>query len=176
MRQSSGKIGNRSLPDLELTRAPGDRRLYVLPGVGTLRFQGLFSRCATAEVDGRTWRFAARGFWQRSLLATDASGTTVGDFTPNILRRGGTLHWNGRELTLRPASAWRERYAVADDERELAVLDAKSWGRQPVRVSVDDLGAVEPALLLFAAFVVRGLAEDTAGAAAAGATAASSSG
>jgi hypothetical protein len=162
------------LPDLELTRTRGDRRLYDLAGVGTLRFRGLLSRAATADADGRSWRFFPRGFWQRGLLATDAAGTTVGDFTPNTLRRGGTLHWNGRELTLRPASAWRERYALADGERELAVLDAKSWGRQPVKVSVDDLGAIEPGLLLFAAFVTRGLAEDTAGAAAAGATAASS--
>jgi hypothetical protein len=108
------------LPELELTRAPGDRRLYVLPGVGTLRFQGLLSRAATADVDGSSWRFARSGFWQRRVLATDAAGTTVGDFTPNTLRRGGTLHWNGRELTLRPASAWRERYALADGERELA--------------------------------------------------------
>jgi hypothetical protein len=163
------------MPDLQLTRAPGDRRLYVLPGVGTLRLQGIFSRGATADADGRSWRFAHRGFWQRGLLASDSAGTTVGDFTPNTLRRGGTLHWSGRELTLRSASAWRERYALADGERELAVLDAKSWGRQPVKVSVDDLGAVEPELLLFAAFVVRGLAEDAAGAAG-GATAGSTSG
>jgi hypothetical protein len=69
----------------------------------------------------------------------------------------------------------RERYALADDERELAVLDGKGWGRRPVKVTVDDLGAVDPALLLFAAFVVRSLAEDAAGAAAAGSTAATSS-
>jgi hypothetical protein len=174
VRQGSGKIGNAPLPDIELTRVGGDRRLFVLPGVGTLRFQGLLSRAATADAEGRSWRFGRRGFWQRDLLATDAGGATVGDFTPNTLRRGGPLHWNGRELTLRPASAWRERYALSDGERELAVLDAKSWGKQPVKVTVHDLGAVEPALLLFAAFVVRGLAEDTAGAAAAGATAASS--
>lgn len=162
------------MPDLDLTHARGDRRLYVLPGVGTLRFQGLLSRAATADAEGRSWRFERRAFWQRDLLATDDAGATGGDFTPNTLRRGGTLHWNGHELTLRAASAWRDRYALSDDERELAVLDAKSWGRQPVRVTVHDLGAAEPALLLFAAFVVRGLAEDTAGAAAAGATAASS--
>jgi hypothetical protein len=174
VRQRSGKIGNASLPDLELTRARGDRRLYVLPGVGTLRFQGFVSRAATAEAEGGSWRFGRRGFWQRDQLATDAAGASVGDFTPNTLRRGGTVHWNGRELTLRAASAWRDRYALSDGERELAVLDAKSWGKQPVKVTVSDLGAVEPALLLFAAFVVRGLAEDTAGAAAAGSTAASS--
>jgi hypothetical protein len=163
------------MPDLELTRTPGERRLYTLAGVGALRLQGLFSRAATADADGKTWRFARAGFWRRRIVATGTAGTTVGEFAPNTLRRGGTLRWNGRELRLRPSSAWRERYALADDERELAVLDGKGWGRRPVKVTVDDLGAVDPALLLFAAFVVRSLAEDAAGAAAAGSTAATSS-
>ena len=44
--------------------------------------------------------------------------------------------------------------------QELAVFDGKGWGRRPVEVVVEDSAAVEPGLLLFAAFVVRGLAED----------------
>jgi hypothetical protein len=55
------------------------------------------------------------------------------------------------------------------------VLDGRGWGRRPVKVSVDDPDALEPGLLLFAVFVVRGLAEDAGTAAAAGATAATSS-
>ena len=98
------------MADFELTRTQGDRRLYALEGVGTLRLHGLFSRAATAE----------------------AAGT------------------NG--------------------ERELAILDGKGWGRRPVKVTLDDPDAVDPGLLLFAAFIVRGLAED-AGAAAGGASA-----
>jgi hypothetical protein len=47
--------------DLELTRTPGDRRLYTLEGVGTLRLQGFVSRTATAEADGMRWRIARRG-------------------------------------------------------------------------------------------------------------------
>lgn len=162
------------MPDLELTRTPGDRRLYLLPGVGSLRLEGMFSRAATAEVDGKTWRFGRRGFWQRDIVATDAAGTTVAEFAPNTLRRGGTLRWNRRELMLRPSSAWRERYALADGDDELAVLDGKSWGRRPVKVSVADIGAIDPALLLFAAFVVRSLAEDAAGAGAGGTAAVTS--
>ena len=95
---------------------------------------------------------------------------TVGEFEPNTLRRGGAVRWDGRELTLRPASMWRERYALADGERELVVLDGKGWGKRPVKVSVEDPAAIEPGLLLFAAFVVRCLAED-AGSAAASVTA-----
>jgi hypothetical protein len=151
--------------DLELTRTPGDRRVYELAGVGTLRLRGLASRSATAEAGGNTWRIARRGFWQRAIQATDSAGTQVGDFAPNAVRRGGTLYWDGRELILRPASAWRERYALAQEERELAILDGKGWGRRPVKVTVEDLGAIEPGLLLFAVFVVRGLAEDASGAA-----------
>jgi hypothetical protein len=89
---------------------------------------------------------------------------------------GGVLTWSGRELELRPASKWRERYALAEGMRELALLDSKGRSRRPVKVSVDEPEAVDPGLLLFAAFVVRGLAEDANTAAAAGSTAAVSGG
>ena len=75
----------------------------------------------------------------------------------------GPVRW----LSLRPASRWRERYALAEGDRELAVLDGKGWGRRPVMITLDDIGAVEPGRLLFAAFIVRGLAEDAEGAASA---------
>lgn len=128
----------------------------------------MFSRRATAEAGTRAWSLNRVGFWQRGIQATDAAGTVVGEFEPRGLRRGGTVRWHGRELALRAASRWRERYALADAERELAVLDGKGkgWGRRPVKVTVDDAGAVEPGLLLFAAFVVRGLAADASAAAA----------
>lgn len=83
------------------------------------------------------------------------------------MRRGGTLRWFDRELMLRPASRWRERYALADGEHELAVFEGKGWGRRPVKVTTDDPGGLDPGLLLFAAFLVRGLAEDAGAAAAA---------
>ncbi len=82
------------------------------------------------------------------------------------MRRGGTLRWVGSEFALRPASSWRERYALADGDRELAVIEGKGWGRRPVKIIVDDSEPIEPGLLLFTAFVVRGLAEDAGGVAA----------
>jgi len=97
--------------------------------------------------------------------------TLLGVFKTSGKRRGGSLRWGEDELALRPASAWRERFALADGERELAVLDGKGWGKRPVTLSVADPDAVDPGLLLFATFVVRGLAEDaaaTGGAVAAG--------
>lgn len=154
--------------ELELTRAGHDRRLYVLDGVGTLRLEGLFSSTATAEAGGEAWEIARVGFWRRVVRATDASGHATGEFVPRGLRRGGTVRWAGRELTLRPASSWRERYSLADGERELALLDGRSWGRRPVAITVDGSWRVEPGLLLFAAFVVRGLARDASSAAAGG--------
>jgi hypothetical protein len=165
--------------ELELTRTREDRRCYVLESVGTLRLEGLFSRNATAEAGSKYWHLAHRGFWQRIMQATDAPGTVVGEFLPRDLRRGGKLHWAGRELTLRPASSWRERYALAEGERELALIDGKSWGRRPVKVTLADPGAVEPGLLLFAAFIVRQLAvsaDSTSSAATTAATSGSYSG
>ena len=115
--------------ELELTRTEEDHRRYLLDAVGTLRLEGLFSRNATAETGDEYWHFARSGFWQRVMQATDALGTVVGEFVPRDLRRGGTLRWGGREFTLRPASSWRERYALAEGERELVLIDGKSWGR-----------------------------------------------
>src|SRR4051812_612751 len=157
------------MPELELTRSGDDRRRYEVDGVGTLRLGGLLSRGATAASDGAEWSFDRRGFWQRTVEATDATGDVVGSFQPGKLRRGGTLRWGGRDLELRPASRWRERYALVDGDRELAALDGKGWGKRPVRIAVDDPDAVDAGLLLFATFVVRGLAEDAGAAAGASA-------
>ena len=165
------------MADLELTRMPGDRRLYALDGVGTLRLKGFALRSATAEAGGERWRIARRGFWQRRVEAVDEAGITVGEFESSGLKRGGMLRWAGRSFALRSASSWRERYALWDGDREIAVLDGKGWGRRPVKViTIGDSEAAEPGLLLFAAFVVHGLAEDASGAAGAGAGAAVSGG
>lgn len=60
-------------------------------------------------------------------------------------------------------------------DRELAVLDAKSWGKRPVKITIDEPSLVDPGLLLFAAFAVRQLADD-ASATAGGASAAAATG
>ncbi len=166
------------MADLELRRTPQDRRLYEIEGVGTLRLEGFGARRATAQAGEGGWEIARRGFLRGTVEATDAAGVAEGSFEGRALRRGGTLRWRDRELTLRPASMWRERYALADGDRELAVLDGRSWGKRPVRITIDDPAGIEPGLLLFAAFVVRGLAEDggAASGAAAGAVAATGAG
>jgi hypothetical protein len=157
-----------AVPDLELTRDPGDRRLYVLDGVGSLRLEGWGKRRATLDAAGRSWQAGPAGFWKRRVEATDAAGSPVAQFEPRSMRRGGVLRVGERELRIEPASKWKERYALKDGERELALLDAKTrGGGRPVRVTVQDPAAVEPLLLLFAAFLVRRLAEDAATAASA---------
>src|SRR4051794_41563642 len=93
--------------DLELTRAPGDRRKYVLEGIGSLRLDGFASRAATAEADGATWSFRRVGFWRRRIEAVDRLGTVVGEFDPHGLRRGGAVRWAGPELLLRAAGSLR---------------------------------------------------------------------
>lgn len=101
------------------------------------------------------------------MAATDAAGTVVGEFRSALWHRGSPLGWGDRELELRSASHWRTRYTLADGERALATVEGKGLGKAPVRVTVDDPASVEPGLLLFAAFVVHGLAQDAATAAAA---------
>lgn len=165
------------MTELELTRTPGDRRMYAIDGVGSLRLEGLWARRATADAARTSWHIVSSGLWRRTLRATDAMGRVAGEFKRSGLRHGGPLRWGEREYVLRSASSWRERYALADGDRELAILDGKGWGKRPVKITVDDLDAVDPGLLLFATFVVRQLAEDASsasGAAASGAVAAGS--
>jgi hypothetical protein len=159
------------MAELELTRSRDDGRRYEVEGVGALRLGGFFSRGATAEAGPDAWTFDRRGFLRTSIEATDATGAVVGSFDPRALRRGGSLRWGDHDFELRPASMWKERYALADGDRELAVLDGKAWGKRPVKIVLDEPGVVEPGLLLFAAFVVRGLAEDASTAASGASTA-----
>ena len=135
--------------------------------MGSLRHEARPSRRATVQTATGSWRLARRGFTGRRVEATDVAGTLVGEFEPRSIRRGGLLRWAGRELELRPASSWRERYALADGDSELALLDAKGWGKRPVKVTIDDPERIDPGLLFFAVFVARALAEDAGGATAA---------
>lgn len=158
-RQSATGVGTvAGMPELELTRADGDRRLFALEGVGTLRLKGWASRAATAEAAGVSWEFNRVGVIKQTIQAADAAGSVIGRFEPNGLKRGGKVAWQSSEFELRPASRWKERYALADGDRELALLDGKGSGGRPVKVAVEE--TIDPELLLFATFVVRGLAED----------------
>jgi hypothetical protein len=148
--------------ELELRRSEGERRLYLLDGIGTLRLAGFFARTGAAEADGRRWSFGRRSLWRRAIRATDETDAEVGEFSPRRLRRGGTLRWDERELKLRPASKWRSRYALVSGEQELAIVEAKGWGKRPVTVTLPGPDAIDPGLVLFSVFVVRRLRDDEA--------------
>lgn len=151
----------RPMGELQLTRDPADRRLFELSGVGTLRMTGLLGRSsATAEAGGRRWQITWRGFLRPVVRATDAAGSVVGEFEVRRLRRGGTLRWDGRELQLRPTGVSRGRYVLVDGGRERAGIEARSGGGCPVAMTAGDPDEIDPALLLFVAFLVRALAQD----------------
>ncbi len=150
--------------ELELTRSSEDRHVYLLDGVGSLRFAGFGSGNAVAEAGGASWQFARRGLW-RTIEATDAAGTTIGSFASRALRGGGTLRWQGRDYLLRPVGFWRNRYELAEGELGLAVLDPKGWGKRPVKVLATDPDRIDAGLLLFATWVSHLLAGEASSAA-----------
>ena len=161
---------------LELTRTAGERRRYVLDGVGALRLDGVLSPGATAETATGQWRFGPRGLWQRQVEAVTAAGTWAGEFAPHGIRRGGVIHWGARDLTLLPAGPLREHYTLAEGGRELARLDGRSWGHRPVTARLSTPGAVDPGLLLFACFLVRRLARSAGDSSSASTSAAAGAG
>lgn len=162
------------MKEIELTRVPKDRRLYRLEGIGTVRLDGWFGRTGRAEADGRGWRFERRGLFGRRIEASDETGSVAGEFTPRDIRRGGMLRWGTRELRLQPVGL-RERYVLTEDDRDLVLLDAKGWGRRPVKITISDPSAIDAGLLLYAAFVVHQLAGDANTAASTGSIAATGS-
>lgn len=162
----------RPIADLELTRVPGDRRLYELRGVGTLRLEASFSRSAAAEAGDQRWQITRRHprrFWPPRIVrrgeliivfqATDPSGVVAGEFHGHARVRDGKVRWGERDLELRPS---RRRFVLVDGalELELATIKGKGWGKRPVKLTTYDEAAVEPGLLLLAAFVVGALTED----------------
>ena len=161
------------MAELELTRTPGDRRLYDLPGVGTLRLPGLFARVATAEADASRWQLRKRGLLGRAVDATDLTGSQGGGSSPTAFAEAASCAGTAGSSPC-GRQGWRERYALADGDAELATVESKGWGRRPVKVVVEDDATLEAGLLLFAVYVVRGLGEEASSAAATGATAATS--
>ncbi len=157
-----------AMVELQLTRASGDRTRFDLGSVGRLRLEGWGSRRATASAGSESWELVRRGLLRTVVEATDAAGEVAGSFRAKALGRGGALWWAGRELSLRSASFWRERYVLLDGDRELAQFEGRNRGKRPVTVTVEDTGSIDPGLLLFATFVVRALARESSSGAAAG--------
>jgi len=107
-------------------------------------------------------------------LAADAEPATEAPATPSVRAELTGRLSVGTQLARAARAIDRHRGLVRRHvklQRELATLEGKGWGKRPVEVTVDDFGGIEPRLLLFATFVVRGLAEDASTTAAAAGTA-----
>ena len=129
------------LAELDLKRASGDRRLYMLDGVGSIRFEGLLSRNATTESNGERVRAAASrdgGVPRSTKRARPSAGSSREGFGAAVRSRGAS----------REASNWRERYALTDGETELATPRRQRVGRRQVAVSIDESAALEEAAAL----------------------------
>ena len=150
------------MTQLQLTRASGDRRLFELQGVGTLRMTGLLGcSSATAAAGERGWQLSWRGFLRPVVRATDVTGAVVGEYkVRRLLQRGGPLRWGERALELRPDGVSRGRRVLVDNDRELATVDASSRGASALTMTVREPDEIDPGLLLFVAFLVRALAQD----------------
>lgn len=146
-----------------LSRVAGQRRAYVLEGVGTLQMKGWTMRAATATAGELSWQIARRGVIHPVFQAADSAGDIKGALNHRGRRRGGVLLWSGRELELRPDSIWRERYVLSDADRPLASIEGKAWGKRPENLIVHET-TIDPGLLLFAVFIVCAIAEDNAAA------------
>jgi hypothetical protein len=141
--------------EFELTRSTSDRRVYELGALGSVRLEGLFSRRATATSAGVTWQLGPSGPFAQTICALSAGGAVVGEFDPG----SSELRWKGRPFQLRPASSQPPRFALVAGDAEVAVFEGGPWGTRPRKVEILRPEAIEPALMLFTAFVVRGTAE-----------------
>jgi hypothetical protein len=143
---------------VRLTPSPGDHRLYVVKGIGTLRVTGWTWREATAEAGGRSWQITRHGIWPPVIQAADVAGDIVGEFSGHRLHHGAALRWSSRELALRIDRLRQDRYVLVDDDRRLATIDGVGSNKRPLNVAIDATADIDPEVVLFAIYVVRTLA------------------
>jgi hypothetical protein len=145
--------------DLVLTRT--DKRLYSLDGVGTLSpREGVLER---GDGPGGREELALRlpRMVPPAHRGDRRDGPADRTFESNRgFRRGGTVRWERRDFTLQSRSTWKaQRFALLEGDRDMAVFEGRAYDRRPVTVSIEP-GALDAGLLLFVAFVVRGLVLD----------------
>ena len=143
---------------VRLTPSPGDHRLYLVKGIGTLRVTGWTWREATAEAGGRSWQITRHGICPPVIQAADVAGDIVGEFSGRWLHHGAALRWSNGELGLRIDRIRQDRYILMDDDRKLATIDGVGSNKRPLNITINDTADIDPGSLLFAIYVVRTLA------------------
>jgi len=143
---------------VRLTPSPGDHRLYVVEGIGTLRVTGWTWREATAEAGGRSWQITRHGIWLPVIQAADVAGEVIGQFSGRWLHHGAALRWSNRELGLRIDRLGQGRYILVGDDCRLATIGGVGSDKRSMNVAIDDTADIDFGLLLFAIYVVRTLA------------------
>jgi hypothetical protein len=161
--------------ELVLARRPGERRAYVLPGAGTLRFGRWLYTKPIAEAGGRRWKLNRRGVLRYRATARDErTGELVIDMR---LRRGGSsFSVDGRRLEWTPGQAWDRDSLLREGGREIASFTRGALGPGVLTVTVADDAYVPPLALLLGCFLVIASSQDTAAAAGAGGGGAGASG
>jgi hypothetical protein len=143
------------MSDMTLRPSPTDSDLYALSRIGSFRWETTKRPFVAAAQAGESrWRFAQCGTLRQHANVTDDAGVEIARYrTRGWTRSGGTIHWEGRELKLRPAAIFHISFTLDDGERSIAALRSNAAGE--VVVSADDVADIDAGPLLLAAFVVR---------------------
>lgn len=154
-----------TVSELELTEDPADKRRWTLDGVGELHWaKGMFKNGEASLTAGPTTWTLKRSSLSAKAEALDATGSEAARFEPKgAFSRGGEIITPRGTWALRPASRWKNRYALADGDTELATVETDGWAHRRVTVELAD-ETVPAELLLLACWLVRGFAEESAAA------------
>ena len=167
------------MSELRLTRSPEDRKLFVLAGVGTIRNGRWFKRSAELCAEtGDSWQVDRKGFRARPVFTDGVGGEPARFEAYGTFKRGGRLEIAGAgTYELKPASHFKERYALSAEGREPATIEASGWSaKRPVTIEVGGQTEVDDLVLLAACWMVQQYAQDLSAAAAAGSAAAAGGG
>jgi len=155
--------------ELQLTRAPDDKRRLDLPGVGSVRFENIWGTKLRIAAPGHPeWRVVRR---RSGVTVSDPDGRTVAAFAGARVEHGDVAV----EVTTPHQGPFDRRppFVLMEGGRELARIAPSVWSEKPVAVTVldEDFVAREPQLFLLALYRAQLVAASRmAGAAAGGVT------
>lgn len=145
------------MAELEMVRAVGDRKLYELLGIGSLRRPHWYSRQAIATaLDSRRWSFTETGLCRPVDHATPEVGQPSGRFhRAKLVSRSGPLQWGDDSYELTFRSFWRLEGVLAAGGRDLLATKPGNWNSKRSRVQLLTDERLDPGLVLFVIWVVQ---------------------